>query len=233
MVDEREMQDTFQHVGARFGFDHVQASYYPFKEFKTTWKRFGTTVSFKVTDYMQGAGEEVINDFAFCLFQRMQRRRRELYTARVSEYLCSDAFLRSNQEKYLKRSHNLTLEAKGKEYDLDSLLASLQDRGLVGDCHGAFLTWTEKPNRFRMGYCSLIMRVVAISSALDSSQVPSFVAEYVLYHEMLHLLTRSDPLRSYHDAEFRRLERRYPRWREAENWLRRLSSGHLARKGSA
>lgn len=222
------MRAAFLEVGRRFGFDEVEASYYPFKEFKTTWQRVGTNASFKVTDYLKGAEEAVLQDFAGCLFTRIQRQRREVYTSKVRDFLRSEEFVRLNQEKYLKRSRNLTLSSFGTTYDLEVLLNSLRRKSLVQNGEGTFLSWTDRPNRFRMGYCSVLMRVVAISSALDSTVVPDFVAEYVLYHEMLHLDTGTDSLRSYHDAEFKRRERLYPRWREAENWLKKVAGGSVA-----
>ena len=218
------MERAFQEAGRRFGFSEVEASYHPFKEFKTTWQRTGTKAGFRVTDYLLGADEGVLQDFAGCLFTRIQQRKREIYTPKVREFLRSERFLRLNQEKYLRRSRNVTLSPLGDHYDLGALLNSLRRKGLVQDGEGTFLTWTDRPNRFRMGYCSVLMKVVAISSALDSSRVPDFVAEYVLYHEMLHLQLGTDSLRSYHDAEFKRMERRYPRWREAEGWLKKVAS---------
>jgi hypothetical protein len=223
MRDREAMEAAFQEVGGRFGFTDVEASYYPFKEFKTTWQRTGPEASFKVTDYLQGASGEVIQDFAGCLFTRIQRQRREIYTPRVRDFLRSDEFVRMNQEKYLRRSRNLTFSSFGGVYDLEVLLNSLRRKGLVEDGECAFLSWTDRPNRFRMGYCSVLMRVVAISSALDRKEVPDYAAEYVLYHEMLHLKMGTDSLRSYHDADFKREERRYPRWREAENWLKKVA----------
>lgn len=228
MKEREAMEAAFQQVGRRFGFTGVEASYYPFKEFKTTWQRIGPEATFKVTDYLQGAGQEVIQDFAGCLFTRIQRQRREVYTPKVREFLRSEEFVRMNQEKYLRRSRNLTFSSFGNFYDLEVLLNSLRRKGLVENGEGTFLSWTDKPNRFRMGYCSVLMKVVAISSALDRQDVPDYVAEYVLYHEMLHLKLGTDSLRSYHDSDFKREERQYPRWREAENWLKKVAQDAVA-----
>ena len=222
-MKREDMEEAFQQVGRRFGFVDVEASYYPFKEFKTTWQRIGSEATFKVTDYLQNADQVIIQDFAACLFTRIQKQRREVYTPRVRDYLRSDEFVHLNQEKYLRRSRNLTFSSFGDVYDLDVLLSSLRRKGLVENGQDTFLSWTDKPNRFRMGYCSVLMKVVAISSALDRKEVPDYVAEYVLYHEMLHLKMGTDSMRSYHDADFKREERRYPRWREAENWLKKVA----------
>jgi predicted metal-dependent hydrolase len=69
------------------------------------------------------------------------------------------------------------------------------------------------------------MRVIAISSALDSPHIPESVARYVLYHELLHLELGIDTLHGQHDPAFRRAERLYPRWHESEAWLKRIASG--------
>ncbi len=99
MNQEQAMLDAFQETGRRYGFVDIEASYYPFKEFKTTWQRIGSKASFKVTDYLMGAEEEVLRDFAACLFTRIQRQRREVYTPRVRDFLRSEEFVKLNQEK--------------------------------------------------------------------------------------------------------------------------------------
>ncbi len=215
---------TFRATGERYGFSDVNASFHPFKEFKTVWERSGAQVEFKVTDYLEGADASVLGDFAECLFTRIKQRRRDAYSDRLRAWLRSSAFVSKNRPLYLERSRNLTLSPVGEAYDLDRLAHSLRAKGLIQDGHDVFLSWTDRPNRSRMGYCSTLMRVAAISSALDTATVPAFVAEYVLYHELLHLELGVESLRSYHDAAFRAAERKYPQWRDAERWLKRVAS---------
>ena len=220
----QKVSGTFRATGERYGFSDVNASFHPFKEFKTVWERSGAQVEFKVTDYLEGADPSVLGDFAECLFTRIKQRRREAYSDRLRAWLRSDEFVGRNRPLYLERSRNLTLSPIGEAYDLLSLADSLRTKGLIQDGHEAFLSWTDRPNRSRMGYCSTLMRVAAISSALDDEKVPGFVAEYVLYHELLHLELGVESLRSYHDAAFRAAERRYPQWRDAERWLKRVAT---------
>jgi hypothetical protein len=224
MTTCEQISEPFQLVGREFGYDNVEAEFYPFKEFKTTWQRCGTRAEFKVTDYLEEAAPEMLDDFARCLFQRIQKRRREVYTDRLRTWMQSSEFVERNQPLYLRRSRNLRLTTKGTAHDMEGLMDSLRTQGLVEDCRDAYLSWTDRPNRYRMGYCSVLMRVVAVSSALDSPEVPSFVPEYVLYHELLHLRSGIEALYYQHDARFRRLERMHPRWREAEQWLKRVAS---------
>ncbi len=218
-----DINQPFLTVGQRFGYDQVDAEFHPFKEFKTTWQRCGTRAEFKVTDYLAAANPDILEEFAQCLFARIQQRKSEVYSEPIRNWLQSPFFVERNRPIYLRRSRNLLCSPIGAHYDLRELLESLRSQGLVKDGHSAYLSWTDRPNRFRMGYCSVLMKVIAISSILDSPDIPKYVAEYVLYHEMLHLEKGLDSMRSQHNADFRRLERRHPHSSEAEGWLKRIA----------
>ena len=223
MSSQSDINQPFLTVGQRFGYDQVDAEFHPFKEFKTTWERCGTSAEFKVTDYLATASPEILEEFAKCLFTRIQQRKSEVYSEPIRNWLQSQSFIERNQPIYLRRSRNLLCSPLGAHYDLREPLGSLQSQGLVKDGHHTFISWTDRPNRFRMGYCSVLMKVIAISSVLDSPDIPKYVAEYVLYHEMIHLEKGLDSMRSQHNAEFRRLERKHPRFKEAEDWLKRIA----------
>ena len=92
----------------------------------------------------------------------------------------------------------------------------LKGLGLVRDHDGLFLTWTKRPNHQRVGYCSALMRVIAISSVMDSARVPELVTDYVLYHELLHMEDGLSFSNRHHGSGFRQRERRFPGWEEAE-----------------
>ena len=70
----------------------------------------------------------------------------------------------------------------------------------------------------------MCLREQAISSLLDNEKVPDFVHEYVLYHELLHLEDGLSDGRRHHTPEFKARERQHPRWKESEEWLRKLAA---------
>ncbi|MFP4170153.1 MAG: hypothetical protein ACLFUV_03925 [Methanomassiliicoccales archaeon] len=224
MTSERELRAVFKDQGKERGFPFTDAEYRPFKELKSTWWRNGTSIRFKVSDYLENADRGIVEDYSRALMGRVTAGAKVCYSDRMREWLASGDFIRRSRPLYLRRSRNLALDHRGGTYDLMDLHDSLVDRGLVGD-GDIYLTWTKGGNRKRVGYCSTLMRVVTVSSALDRPDVPEFVAEYVLYHELLHL--EGDALSPRHGRDFRRREREHPRWREAEDWLRRLASGRV------
>jgi len=49
------------------------------------------------------------------------------------------------------------------------------------------ISWTKRPNAKSIGHASVLMKVITISSALDSDKIPEFVSDFGLYHDLLHL----------------------------------------------
>jgi len=223
---DSRLQAIFEGVGKECGYEFVEARYYPFKELKSTWSRNRWKVTFRISDYLEGSEDAVLGDFAEALFRRMEKGNGTVYGERVMRWLKSNNFLSRNQPLYLERSRNLSLSPEGGYYDLENSLDTLRDMDLV-EVDDPYLTWTRGANMRRVGYCSVLMKVIAVSSALDSPQVPDFVHQYVLYHELIHLETGRETLSPRHGREFRRRERMYPRWEEAESWLRRLASSKV------
>lgn len=216
---------TFRTIGTAYGYDQVRADFASYKEFKSTWQRFGKKVSFEISDYLGGARPEVMGDFAQALYDRIERRTPEcVYSPRLKAYLESDEFVRRNQATYVRRSRNLTRSTRGRHFDLGETYAHLVDDGMVSPSESVSLNWTRSGNRMRVGYCSVLMRVVAISSLLDNEKVPDFVHEYVLYHELLHLEDGLSEGHRHHPPEFKLRERQHPKWRESEDWLKRLAA---------
>jgi hypothetical protein len=70
--------------------------------------------------------------------------------------------------------------------------------------------------------------LIRIHCLLDQSFVPRYVVENVVFHEMLHQLIPRQYMNgrwSIHPPEFRRQERRFCYYQQAEQWQRQ----HLGR----
>ena len=152
---------SFQKAGRAHGYDKVSASFFPFKDFKACWQRTGSTADFKVTDYLECADDQIIDEFAENLFKRLRSKAKvELYNERMKEWFQSNQFLDTNRPVYLRRSRNLAYRSEGRTYELQNSFERLQDQGLVPETPNTYFTWTRNPNRARLGYCSILMRVM-------------------------------------------------------------------------
>lgn len=154
---------------------------------------------------------------------RRARRRAWREPESFIQYVDSDEFILAKRPIYIQRSRNLLRTEVGDHRVLTDSLDRLLGSGLLlpSDIENSYFSWTKRPATRRVGFCNRMMRLVGVSKVLDSPDVPEWVLDYVVYHESLHLRQRYTH-RAAHDAEFRGWERTYPRWREAEDFLRRL-----------
>lgn len=234
MTDDANLEMIVGAVGKSYGYDQIRAQFYPFRELKGTWKRNGSRLFLRISDYLRWADEEVIEDFARSFFYAMEsKKRRKVYGEAFKNWIRSKEFVEKNRPIYLQRSRNLKLSPLGSTFNLDEIRHQLEETGFIKNSLDAYLTWTINGNRNRMGCCSVIMKVISVSSVLDSPSIPSIVPAYVLYHEMLHLEMSSEHFFTGHGPEFRRRERMFPKWNEAEFWLKkiareRINSGNIS-----
>ncbi|MCL2032502.1 MAG: hypothetical protein FWG96_04465 [Methanomassiliicoccaceae archaeon] len=210
-------------IVSEHGLELKAASFYGRKEFQAFWKRTGDSVDVMVSDYLIDAPDGVIEDFSRTVVQTITDKR-PAYGGTYLDWVRSDEYINSKRKIYLRRSRNLTGSPEGNERDLIGSLDRLLDSGLLepDSIDNSFFSWTKTPNVTKMGFCSPMMRVVGVSSALDDISVPEFVLDYVVYHESLHLAQGYRPGRRAHDQNFRNKERKYPKYKEAESYLKSI-----------
>jgi predicted metal-dependent hydrolase len=103
--------------------------------------------------------------------------------------------------------------------DGDAALArrarELSDRYLAGQAHPASVHWVSAM-RTRWGSCTPTERTIRLSRALQD--MPTWVQDYVLLHELAHLVEPG------HGPRFWRLVQRYPRTERARGFLDGVSA---------
>jgi len=221
MEAEEILRTKFRDIGKEYGFDKVDAEFVAFKEFKVRWQRSYKWADFKVSDYLADAPPEVIDGLCNSLFSKIMGEE-EGYSQEMCDWITAPEFSENKQPLYLKRSRNLTRSSKGEFRDLDEAYQRLMDAGLVKKDDAIHLTWTKESNVRKIGHCSVLMKVISVSSVLDTDMIPEFVLDFCLYHELCHLIIGFDPSAKKHGAEFVELEEKYPKKKEAEEWIKRL-----------
>lgn len=221
-MSEAMLRNAFQAVGKEHGYDNVSADFEQFKEFKVKWRRSCGWIEFLASDYLNDAPEDVLKGIAETIFSRITKREQRRYSDIMLKWMTSKEFVKKKQPLYLKRSRNLTGTGIGEHIDLNESYQRLIDMGLVTYDEDLVISWTKQPNVKRIGYCSVLMKVITISSVFDTQEIPQFVSDFVLWHEIIHLNRGFDPFDQKHDTDFREQECLYPRREEAEGWLKRL-----------
>jgi hypothetical protein len=103
-------------------------------------------------------------------------------------------------------------EARGRRSDAELLTraAQLSRRYLEGRATPSSVRWVGNQRR-RWGSCTPLDGTIRLSDRLQS--MPAYVVDYVLLHELVHLLVTG------HDAAFEAWMQRYPRLLEARAFL--------------
>jgi predicted metal-dependent hydrolase len=86
------------------------------------------------------------------------------------------------------------------------------------------LTWSARKTYRILGHHDATHDTIVVSKSLDSPDVPRYVVEYIVFHEMLHIhhpTVHHNGRRYNHTPAFRRDEEKFAYYEEAEKWIER------------
>ncbi len=157
--------------------------------------------------------------------RRSARRRRTVTAYRESGrtvVLIPAAFTPAEERRWvaqmvakLQTREERRRRSAGGDEELMSRARALSQAHLDGAAQPASVRWVDNQQR-RWGSCTPADGSIRLSSRLRS--MPSYVVDYVLVHELAHLLEAA------HDARFWALVARYPRAERARGFLEGVES---------
>jgi hypothetical protein len=115
---------------------------------------------------------------------------------------------------------------RGRIHDLRVLFDRVNADYFGGEQTPPRLLWSERVPSVEFGHYEPATDTVRLSQRLDAPDVPRFVLEHVMHHELLHRALgaeRRGDRRRYHSGRFRREERRFERYAEAEAFLEKVA----------
>jgi len=205
----------------------VEARFYPYAGLSSTIRLRQGRVFARVSDILKGSPREVLFALACILVAKLYRQTTSRAHERVyRDHTLEPAIRDASQATRRRRGYKLTTTARGKVYDLEALFADLNSRYFGGKLERPTLSWSQRKTRRVLGHHDNVHRAIIISSTLDTTAIPRFVVEYVLYHEMLHVKHPARVVSGrtvYHGRGFREEERLFERFNEALKWLEKIA----------
>lgn len=226
----RDLEPTFlavfRELRPRTPLPVIEIGFYPFAQVTNTIRLREGKLLVRLSDLLEGAPEVVLEALAHILLRKLYRRPiPEAYNARYRRFLGRREMVAKTQLIRQMRGRKHLGSPQGRHYDLEAMFDELNQRFFQGWLGRPNLAWAAAASRRNLGRYDPAHNVILISRVFDGPQVPRFLLEYVLYHEMLHLrfpVRMRGSRRCVHSSEFRAEERRFPGWREAEAELKRL-----------
>jgi len=221
---------VFHRIYTRLGCNgrppHFIVEFYPYSNLVNTIRLRDDSAFVRISDILRGAPRQVMEAAAAILLGRLYRRRapNELVEA-YRHFSVSRGTHRRVLAMRRRRGHRVVRDAKGRVHNLGPIFSQLNRRYFSGRLHRPRLGWSTRQWRAQLGCFDPGLDQIVINKRLDHHQVPRFVVEYVMYHEMLHV---RHPIRvaacglQSHSAAFRNEERRYANYDRARSFLDRL-----------
>lgn len=226
-----EIDGIFGTAGGRWGYV-VEAEFYPYSDLKHTVRRKGHRVSMRLSDAFVDAPREVLEALAEILLAKVagRGRRPERAWAIYREYIATGAMERRRRELRRERARGGLdrSDGHGRCYDLGELFRHLNSRYFASTLAIPGLAWSRRDARRVLGHWDENLDIITVSRALDDDRLPSALLEYILYHEMLHMIhgtVRVNGRRRLHTEAFKADEKRFEGYEEAVGWARRIGGG--------
>ena len=219
--------DAFRHLGAQRRVPAIEVRFYPYAGLHHTIRLRSGRVYVRLSDICRDSPVDVHRALAFILVARLLARRIPVAHERTyREYTLRPEVQRASDIARRRRGRKIISSAQGRAYDLDRVFDRLNRTYFDGELPKPALTWSQRRTRRILGHHDRVHETITISKTLDSSDVPEWFVEYILYHEMLHIKHPARLLngrRYYHTSAFRSDERRFPFYEQSQRWLERIA----------
>ncbi len=207
----------------------VDAAFMPFRSLKAQIEldRFSKKIFLRASDGFAAAPRDVLVGMAVSLLSRVLRRKIEnAYTSAYGEFMKRKSTFDLNKSIRLRRAIRRKNSGEGAHFDLNALLLKVASEHEIFFPEGVpSIAWSRNKSRRRLGFYDEALNQVVLTRLFDSPKVPQFVVEYVVFHELLHAKHEAKYERGktrqcrVHHGEFKRDEKSFPKYAEAEEWL--------------
>lgn len=218
--------DAFRHMGGN-RVPPIEVRYYPYAGLRHTLRVRQGRVYVRLSDIFKDAPPEALRAIAFILVARLLGKRVPTIHDRVyRDYELTPSVMRLTLLARRGRGRKMISTAQGKVYDLNRMFAKLNRDYFDGAIAKPTITWSQRRTKSILGHHDQVFDSITISKTLDSNDVPDYVVEFILYHEMLHIKHPARLIngrRYRHTSAFRLDERKFLDYEKAQKWIERLA----------
>lgn len=189
----------------------------------------------RMADVMEQAPAPVLESLAYLLLSKLFRLRPAAsHRRRYRMWLQRQDVGKRLHTARRERGYKAASGPAGEHFSLEAVFEDLNRKFFGGMLARPNLGWSRHCSRTRLGHYDPAHHMIVISRVFDRADMPRDLIEYVMYHEMLHLLHPPEHhagRRVIHTRAFREAEKQFPEIRGVKAKLREFL-GREGRKGS-
>lgn len=218
-------EEAFQTLDPKRPKPDIEVRFYPYIGINHTIRVRNGKVFVRLAEICRRMPLTAQRALAYILVSKLLRKKvppraREIYSA----FIKTDEIRESAVENKKTRGRKIITSAQGEVYDLGAIFDTLNETYFKSALPKPVLSWSSRKTYRILGHHDSTHETVIVSKSLDDRKVPKFVVEYVVFHEMLHIFhptEHRDGRRYNHTPAFRRNERKFRYFEEAESWIER------------
>lgn len=226
-------EEAFRAFDANRTTPEIEVRFYPYIGINHTIRLRNGKIFVRLAELCRAMPLNAQKALAFILVAKLLRKKvppvaRQIY----SGFIKTQEIREKATENKKLRGRKIITSAQGNFYDLDEIFDELNENYFKNSLPKPVLTWSSRKTYRILGHHDSTHETVVVSCSLDDKKVPKYVVEFVVFHEMLHIFhptIHQNGRRYNHTPTFRRNERKFRYFEEAEGWIER-NVKHLKQK---
>lgn len=220
------LQRVFTRLGCPGRPPHFVSEFYPYASLMHTIRLREDVAFVRFSDLLRAAPLAAQEATAAMLLSRLYRRRlpRALLQA-YQRFSLAHGTRRRAMRLRGRRGRRVKSGPQGRHHDLAPLFSKLNAEYFGARLARPHMGWSTRPWGTQLGCFDPALNQIVLSCRLDQENVPAYVVEYVLFHEMLHVkhpVRRASCGLQAHSAHFRKEEKQFADYQRARRFLERL-----------
>ena len=218
-------ENAFQNLDRNRQIPEIEVRFYPYVGINHTIRVRKGKVFVRLAELSEPAPEEIHKALAFILVGKLLRKKIPPQAVQIyREFVKTQEIQAIAAANKRAKGRKVITSSTGKIYDLEKIFHKLNLVYFKSSVSKPTLTWSARKTYRILGHHDAAHETIVISKSLDNKKVPKYVVEFVVFHEMLHIFhptTHRNGRRYNHTAQFRRDERKFAYFEEAESWIER------------
>lgn len=218
-------EEAFQFFDKTRKMPEIDVVFYPYVGINHTIRVRDGRVYVRLAEICQTMPLGVERALAYILTAKLLRKKvpaqaNQVYSEYIKRPEMRDLALANKRAKGKK----IISSAQGAVYDLDEIFDRLNHVYFKNTLAKPVLTWSARKTFRILGHHDAAHETIVVSQSLDDRKIPPYVVEFIVFHEMLHIFHPTEyrnGRRYNHTAQFRRSEKKFKHYAEAENWIER------------
>jgi hypothetical protein len=217
--------EAFQILSTDKNIPAIEVRFYPYIGINHTIRVRDGKIFVRIAEICREMPREEQRALAFILVAKLFRKKVPAEARKIySTFIKTQEIQGLAADNKRAKGRKIVTTSKGEIYDLDKIFENMNLIYFQNAIPKPVLTWSTRKTYRILGHHDAAHQTIVISRSLDRKKVPHYVVEYVVFHEMLHILhptTHRNGRRYNHTPAFRHDEKKFAFFDEAENWIAR------------